>query len=427
MLGMPRPAIVGVALAIAFIVTQASGVRAETPVAPHPLDARQARLEGLSKDDLARIAPELESGPVVLVEFADADKGQLPAINVALPVRASPESVARTIAHPSEFPRFMPTLDSVKIVAKHENSIVYDWAFDLALFHLRGRNTLTVYEAPKGRPDAGQRITIDSEEGDLGRGRILFRVHARGSGSLLVVSLRLDLREANYVARQVAKAARSVNRSANLALAFSMATHIRNEAERQVGLGQDKPAPQPALVKPLVDVARWAPLLNRGDLLLFRTSGTALQQIAVIGLVAQDQSKVQEVMHDAKAFGSSLVPGSKAEVVAQSNGLTTFDWAIPLPLVGVSGQMTLLDGGSKLTIDATQGALLGGRWIFELSSVAPNGTLVIGWAHFDFDNSSWLLEKLVSADPYLGQGMIGASQVMLMRAVRTRATAPPAP
>ena len=104
--------------------------------------------------------------------LARSSAAGLPAINVALPVRASPALVASTIAHPSEFPRFMPTLDSVKIVAKHENSIVYDWAFDLALFHLRGRNTLTVYEAPKSRPDAGHRITIDSEEGDLGRGRL---------------------------------------------------------------------------------------------------------------------------------------------------------------------------------------------------------------------------------------------------------------
>src|SRR5688572_3770820 len=55
------------------------------PVEAENRDARQDRLEGLGKDELARIAPELARGPVVLVEFADQDKGQLPAINIAVP------------------------------------------------------------------------------------------------------------------------------------------------------------------------------------------------------------------------------------------------------------------------------------------------------------------------------------------------------
>ena len=92
-----------------------------------------------------------------------------------------------------------------------------------------------------------------------------------------------------------------------------------------------------------------------------------------------------------------------------------------MPLLGVSGQMRMLDQGRNMSIEATHGALQGGRWWFELTPISPDVTLVTGWAHFDFDNSSWLLEKLVHADAYLGHGMIGASQLMLMRAVRSRA------
>ena len=112
------------------------------------------------------------------------------------------------LTDPAGFPRFMPTLDRVSIVAKHDTSVLYDWAFDMAILRLRGRNTMTIYPAPKGKPDAATRVTIDSDEGDLGRGRMLFRVHPRGADSLLVLSLRLDLREANFVARQVASPAR---------------------------------------------------------------------------------------------------------------------------------------------------------------------------------------------------------------------------
>ena len=389
-------------------------VRAETT-------AQKDRLDGLSKDDLTRLGPELTRGPAALIEFADMERDQLPAVNIVVPIRASGEMVTKVLTDPASFPRFMPTLDSVDIVAKHDSSIVYDWAFNLALLRMRGRNLMTVYPAPKARPDAGTRITIDSQEGDLGRGRMLFRVHPRGKDSLLVVSLRMDLREANYVARQITKAARSVNRSANIALAFSMALHTQLESERREPRTRE-PLPTSALRKPDVDLPRLSTLLNRGDLLLFTTNGKTLEQVSVLGVVAQNEAKVQTVMGDAKGFGNSLVPGSKAEVVAQKDALTTFDWTIDLPLVGVSGQMQLLHEGKKMSIEATQGALQGGRWWFELTPVAPEATLVTGWARFDLDNTTWLLEKLVSADAYLGHGMIGASELMLMRAVRSRAS-----
>jgi hypothetical protein len=68
------------------------------------------------------------------------------------------------------------------------------------------------------------------------------------------------------------------------------------------------------------------------------------------------------------------------------------------------------------------GALSGGRWLFELAPIGDKATLVTGWARFDFSNSTWLLEKLLDADPFFGVGMTGASEVMLVRALRSRAS-----
>ena len=224
------------------------------------------------------------------------------------------------------------------------------------------------------------------------------------------------------MARQVAKAASSVNRSANIALAFSMALNTRTEAERRTpGLAAPS-ATAPNLHKPNVDVGRLAPLLNRGDLLLFEGRGGVLDQISVVGAVAHPVAKVRSVMTDAKAFGSALVPGSKAEVVSNVDGVITFDWTIALPLLGVSGQMKMVEQGSEMAIDATQGALKGGRWQFAVTPLNAETTLITGWARFDFKDSNWLLEKLTTADPFLGHGLIGASELMLMRAIRARSS-----
>ena len=383
--------------------------------------AQTERLDGLSKADLTLLAPELARGPVALIEFADMERDQLPAVNIAVPIQASAEAVTRVLTDPAGFPKFMPTLDRVEIVAKHDNSVVYNWAFDLAILRMRGKNQMTIYPGRGPENARSTRVTIDSLEGDLGQGRMLFRVQPSGQNdSVLVVSLRLDLREANYVARQVAKAGRSVNRSANIALAFSMALHTQLEAERIEK--RVRPARElNAVHKPEVGFARIAPLLKRGDLLLFEARDATLEQVSVLGVVSKNVDAVQEVMRDAKGFGSSLVPGSKAEVISKKDAVTTFDWMIGLPLLGVSGQMRLQDEGQRLAIEATSGALTGGRWWFEATPITAEASLVTGWARFDFKNSVWLLEKLVAADAYLGHGIAGASELMLLRAIRSRA------
>ena len=46
--------------------------------------------------------------------------------------------------------------------------------------------------------------------------------------------------------------------------------------------------------------------------------------------------------------------------------------------------------------------------------------MMSGWARFDLRKSSWLLRSLLNADPYLGHGMTAASEVMLLRALRSR-------
>jgi hypothetical protein len=408
------------ALVSVALVLTAAEVQAESRKAG-AYDARRDRLEGISKTELAGLAPQLDQGPVALIEFADMQADQLPAINVALRVGVGADQLMKLIADPANYPKFMPTVDSVKVLARTDNAIVYEWSFDLAVLHLRGRNTMTIYKTAAGKDGPG-RITIDSDEGDMGRGRFLIRVYPQSpKSSLLLVSMRLDLREANYVARQMAKAARSINRSANLALTMSMVLNLRHEAERRAGIAFPK-AKLAALDKPVYDLRALAPMLSRGDLLFFHMAGEQLSQVSVVGAIDQPYDKVSATMRDADGFGSALVPGSEAKVISQGDGITQFDWNISLPLVGVGGRMRMHDQQSRVAIDATQGALQGGRWLFELTSLGPKVTLVTGWARFDFSNSTWLLEKILSADPSFGVGMTGASEVMLVRALRSRAS-----
>lgn len=406
-------------LALLCLVLQAPTLAAEEG---GDYDAKTDRLRGLTRADLKLLLPHLQRGPVALVEFADTEGDQLPAINLAAVVHAPPAELLKLIRDPKRYPRFMRTLDSVEVHSEQRDTVLYDWRWQMGLLELEGRNAMRIYEPPPERASRGYRVTIDSQHGDLGSGRMSLRVlpHAGGS-SLLVVSVRLDLRKANYVARRIAKAARSINRSANMSLAYSMLLSLRREAETRAGY--TPPAPPPGtLEKPPVDERAIFPMLQRGDLVLHEMRGDRLDQIAIFGLIYRSPTLVREVMLDANAFGSALMPGSDAKVVSQQGPVTTFDWDIDLPLVGVSGQMRMRDDNPLVSIDATEGALSGGRWVFHTRPLGKQqqATLMSGWARFDLRKSSWLLRNLVDADPYLGHGMTAASEVMLLRALRSR-------
>jgi hypothetical protein len=405
-----------IVLTVAF-ATWATHLHAQ---APKDYDARTERLQGLTRADLAQLEPQLQAGIVGLIEFADTDADKLPGINVAAIVRAPARDIVALIQKPESYPKFMRTLDNVEIVHRNAQAIVYDWRWQMSLLSLGGRNAMTVYAPPASRPDAGYRINIDSQSGDFGTGRIALRVLPRGAReSLLVISMRLDLRNANYVARKLALAARSINRSANMSLAYTMLLSFRHEAEKRSG-GAPPARTAAALHKPALATNSLLPMLGRGDLVLLDMSGDRLNQIAVFGLIPRKRALVREVMLDTDAFGSALMPGSEAKVVEKRAGVTTFDWDIDLPLVGVSGRMRMREGDPVVAVDAVDGALEGGRWNFETAELTREITMISGWASFDLRNSSWFLRALTDADPYLGHGMSAASQVMLMRALRSR-------
>ena len=377
-------------------------------------------MQGLTRAELAQLEPQLQAGPVALIEFTDGDEGALPGINVATIVHAPARDVMALVQN-RKLRELMRTLDKVDVVDRQGQSLVYDWRWQMALLTFEGRNAMTVYAPPPERVDAGYRATIDSQSGDLGTGRISIRVLPRGEHeSLLCVSMRLDLRTANYVARKLAGAGRSINRTANMSLTYAMVLSLRREAERRAGF---TPAQHDAgeLHKPAFDAKALRPLLERGDLVLLDMTGDRLNQIAAFGLIHRKRALVRDVMLDADAFGSALLPGSEAKVVSKEGEVTTFDWDIDLPLVGVSGRMRMRDHYPVVAVDAVDGALEGGRWNFETRTLAKDTTIVATWASFDLRNSTWFVRKLADADPYLGHGMTAASEVMLVRALRTNA------
>jgi hypothetical protein len=315
----------------------------------------------------------------------------------------------------------MRTLDHVEVLSQSPTQTAYKWSWQAGVFFLEGENRMTAFPPPEGHPELGHRVSIKSERGQLGEGRLLWRVFPAGEKrSMMMLAMRVDMREANFVMRQLEAAARSVNRSVNLALCYVMVLGTQREAERRVG-SPTKLTAGVGFDAPEVDLLKLKKLLGRADLLLMELTPRGLGKLSIIGRTGMPPAALKPVMTDPESFGKALVPGSYTRVTKREGSGKTFEWGINLPLIGTSGTMDMREQGPTLAIDAVDGALKGGKWRFETPTLPGGEAVVVGYSIFDITKTTWLIEKLAGMDPYMGHGLAAASQVMMLRALRKRA------
>jgi hypothetical protein len=371
----------------------------------------------LSPDERELLKPYLARGPVVLTEFQNRQT-DLPAVIYAARIHAPAKTIAGVIGNPSDYPRFMRALTSVDVRAVNGQMIAFDWTWGVTLFSLTGRNVMTTYPGDSTR---GYRFDIRTTGGDLGIGRVMWRVYPEGpTKSLVVFSSRLDMRDANYITRQLASEGNAVNRTINVAVAMVTLLEVKAEAERRAGTHVNGKFATKLLHRPRVDMEALRHLLGRGDLVLMDLDGDTLQSVTVVGRTGASIGRVRRVMLDPEEFGKSLLHGTCAEVIETTDLGTRFEWEIPIPLLHVGGEMMLRPSPTVIAVDGISGTLSRGRWRFDTHRYPGGEAGVIAWATFDPGDSPKLIRKLIAGNTHFSHGFVAATQLAVMRSLRAR-------
>jgi len=403
-------------LLLVFVLFTAWNAAALAESRTERVDASRARLGTFSERERELLAPHLDRGPVVLTEFQNRQT-DLPAVIYAARVEAPARTVAGVIAHPQEYPSFMQALESVSVKSVRGQMMAFDWTWGVTLFSLTGHNVLTTFPAD---PERGYRYDIRTTGGELGIGRVVWRIYPDGpERSLVVFSSRLDMRNANYITRQLASEGNAVNRTINVAVATVTLLDIKAEAERRAGFST-KNAKRKPLTRPDVNMHALAGMLRRGDLVLMDLDGDTLQQVAVVGRAGASVGRVRRVMLDPEVFGQSILHGSCAEVVERSDKGLRFEWEIPIPLLHVGGEMILRPSPTIVAVDGISGTLSKGRWRFDTHRYPGGEAGVISWASFDPADSPKLIRKLIAGNTQFSHGFVAATQLSVMRSLRSR-------
>ena len=383
---------------------------------PDEVSADSARLVALRPAERAVLMPHLDDGPVMLTEFSNAQTA-LPAVTMMARVHASADAVANVIAHPERYEAFMPALDEVDVRARQGVQVAYSWHWTVAIFTLRGDNVMTVYPS---HPTRGHRIEITSTEGDLGRGRFLWRIYPETDNSCVVVfASRIDMRDANYLSQQMASGGNSVNRTINIALSMTMLLATVDEAERRANYTPPHD-PNRTLERPNVNINNYAGLLGRGDLIFLQLEGQRLHGVTSLARTGTTEPRIRALMRTPEEFGASLVSGSRSWAIETTDEGTRFGWEIPIPLVSVAGEMQLREVGTTFEVDGVRGSLENARFRFDTLMFPWREAAIIGWSSFDPAETTRLVRRVIGGNVYFSHGLVAAVQVMIIRSLRTR-------
>ena len=410
-MAMPRFLVV-----LVLVIAWSTNVLGENRV--ERVDASRARLGTLDETERTLLAPYLDRGPVVLTEFSNRQT-DLPAVIYAARIEAPATTVASVVGQPERYPSFMQALDSVDVASIHGDMMAFHWTWGVALFSMTGHNVMTTFP---GDPERGYRYDIRTMGGELGIGRVTWRIYPDGPKRALVVfSSRLDMRDANFITRKLASQGNAVNRTINVAVAAVTLLEIKSEAEDRAGTSRPTQSRLRPLTRPNVDMDALGRLLRRGDLVMMDLEGDTLQRVTVVGRAGAGIGRVRQVMLDPKEFGRSMIYGSCAEVVSQSHEAVRFEWEIPIPLLKVGGEMVLRPSPTVIAIDGVSGTLSKGRWRFDTHRYPGGEAGVIGWASFDPKDSPKLIRKLIAGNTQFSHGFVAATQLAVMRSLRGRA------
>jgi hypothetical protein len=381
------------------------------------VDATVARLGTLNTEERELLVPYLAEGPVLLTEFNNRQT-DLPAVIYAAHIYAPAKTVAAVIGKPSEYPRFMQALTEVDVKSVNGQMKAFDWTWGVSLFSMTGQNVMTTYPGDDTR---GYRFDIRTLGGDLGIGRVMWRVYPEGPRkSLVVFSSRLDMRDANYITRQLSKEGNAVNRTINVAVAMVTLLEVKAEAERRVGTHVNAKFKNKPLHRPHVNMNALKKLLARGDLVFMELDGETMQKVTVVGRTGASVNRVRRVMLDPEEFGQSLLHGTCANVIERSESATRFEWEIPIPLIHVGGEMMLRPSPTVISVDGLTGTLSKGKWRFDTHRYRGGEAGVVAWASFDPADSPKLIRKLIAGNTYFSHGFVAATQLAVMRSLRER-------
>lgn len=366
------------------------------------------------------LVPLLERGELALVEV-DAE-GRSKQIAIMTVIGVAPEAVYDAIMKVEAYPEFLRNMKSTRVTRRTPALTGYEWVLDLPVFDLRGHRAMR-----------GQRPRLVEVRGTGGHFRSsqdrweLFAVEG-GRRTVVILYRAVDFGDAGVVLRTITELEPSMANALNLAMGFVQVRSLRFHLEGvevpsyRAGAGPLPPLATIELGSGGVRPEVLHPLLERGVLALVESGpeGT-LRQVHLWSQVEAPKDVLRGVVLEASEYARFIPTFKETKLSKLKEGHLRLEWTLDIPLVSVSGVTDVFpraDGSVDMLAVSGDVKRAHWRWAF-----VPQGraTLLVHEAYSDVRESSWLVEKMIEREPLLEHGIVVASSVIGVQAIKDRA------
>ncbi|HEV8321998.1 MAG TPA: SRPBCC family protein [Myxococcota bacterium] len=422
--GLAAAASAATGVAVAFALALAPAAGAATTVDLSKFRKLRDVTKGL---DVAVLRPLLDRGEVALIEHLSG--AAFSQISIFALVDAPPAKVQYVVAHPEEFPKFVPNVAKSALSGASPDGTEFDidYSIEVPLMNMDGRNHTKV------APDY---VEIWGTSGDLREGHWIYRFVPvdGGSKTLLAYTGYNDPRKAGAIFKKLVDENPILEAGINCAGGMVLVRAVKRRALELAGRKPPIPVVSGKIASlhsmlagdKKIDAAAVTPFLKGGELALIESNPDgSLMQGSMIAVINKSIADTYAVVGTPEKY-SEFVPHVTESKLVKTEGDSKFiAWRVTSPVGDVKFENKFRGWPAKRThLVATGGDIKVGAWGWELRELTPTSTFAVYYNYADLRGGGFVLRKMIETDPSFEHGLNVANSLTMMLAVKKRVEGP---
>jgi ribosome-associated toxin RatA of RatAB toxin-antitoxin module len=317
--------------------------------------------------------------------------------------------VYQVVGQPDLYPEFMAGMTSAEVSSRRQNTLVYGWEWRTS--HMAWRGVSAMALAPP------RDIAVRIMHSDLGTGQFRWHFYPADDGTCLAAeSVTMDLSTGHRVIRWLASRGSAMSASVTLTLAIVLLEGSRERAVARAG-GQAPSAPAgSATTMTPVQIARLAPLLDRGAVVMLENGpDRSFRQAIVIEAVDAPRQRVVDLLHHPERWPEAVPVLSALEVTGRDGSAMDARLVMNLSIFEVEGTVRFTPDENGVELRGTGGGLADLRLRFEASQLPDGRTVIQGTGRAHAARASFFLRQLVRVNPNFERGLNSSAQLLFVR------------
>lgn len=335
-------------------------------------------------------------------------------------VSAPPQKVFRAISDVANYPNFLHSVSSSKVLKRNRGMELSSWALNIPVLGLKGRRAM--------RPQPPSVVEFRGVSGHFKEHRERWEIYPHKSSNQTIVAMyrSVDLKKnGGLLLKTVLTLEPSAEHGLYVAASFVQLEDLRRYLE---GKPKAKPGKHDGVMPSFVNrlsskkLNVLMPLLQRGEVSLITSNEDgSFKQSTVLALVGAPRSKVVKIAHNADKYPEFVPNLDRYKLIKSANGTQQIDYEIDLPLMNVEGIMSMNIGSSdEVKMEALKGDIERGRWLWTFTGISDQKTVIAHYSYVDITKATWFIKKLVSTQPLFEHGTVTALSMVQVRAIKER-------